>query len=161
MRLPHGRIGGLGHLPPERQLAPRTVHLPKTLQRSMSGSVVSPPEYAPSAGVLFRYSRGDWSAEVTDLVAALTGDPDHDEIAWVVVGSSRDRDRAESDFENAGADLGRVEFILMPSDSVWIRDYGPSFVWQDGARTVVDSHYYSSRPLDNFVPTLLAEDYFG
>ena len=48
----------------------------------------------------------------------------------------------------------------MPSDSVWMRDYGPHFVWQGGADAIVDSHYYPDRPLDNFIPTLLADDYF-
>ena len=56
--------------------------------------------------------------------------------------------------------MSKVEFITMPSDSIWLRDYGPHFIWQGGADAIVDSHYYPSRTLDNFIPTRLADDYF-
>lgn len=56
--------------------------------------------------------------------------------------------------------MSKVVFIQEPNNSIWLRDYGPHFIWQDGARAIADSHYYPSRPLDNFVPTLLGEDFF-
>jgi hypothetical protein len=95
---------------------------------------------------------------ISRLVAGITGDPQGTEKAWVVVSSSQNRNRAESDFQNAGADLSKVVFITLPTDSVWMRDYGPQFVWIDDTVAVVDSRYFTSRPADNFVPRLLAED---
>ena len=95
-----------------------------------------------------------------DCVVGLTADPTKDEIAYVVVSSASSQASAAAAFSAGGADLAKVEFIVIPTDSIWLRDYGPHFIKQAGARSIVDSHYYPSRPRDNFAPTMLAEDYF-
>ena len=163
--LPRWRIGPDGRnatpAPPAgHALTPRRIDVPAPDSAPASCRITAPPEYSPTAGVLFRYQTGQWDDVVTALVAALTGSPSHDELAYVVVASTSQRNAAQSAFSAAGADLSKVRFIIMPSDSVWIRDYGPHFVWQGGADATVDSHYYPDRPLDNFIPTLLADDYF-
>ncbi len=55
--------------------------------------------------------------------------------------------------------MSKVRFTIMPTNSIWIRDYGPHFIWQAGARAIADSHYYPTRPVDNFIPTRVADDY--
>ncbi len=132
---------------------------PKLVQPT-SGVVASPPEYSPSDGVIFRFATNSWASVVTECVAKLTGDPSHDERAFVVVSNGSQQSAAVSQFTAAGADLSRVVFITEPTDSIWLRDYGPHFIWQSGAQAIVDSHYYPTRPLDNFIPTLLAQDQF-
>jgi agmatine/peptidylarginine deiminase len=159
--LPRWREGGTPEPDPHRPLTPYAVALDSVRVAPGTCPIESPPEYAPSAGVLFRYSSSSWSAVVTDLVAALTGDPSADEMAYVIVSSGSQQSAAKSQFQAAGADISKVKFILMPTDSIWIRDYGPHYIWQGGVRAIVDSHYYPGRPLDNFIPTLLADDYFG
>lgn len=163
--LPRWRVGpdGANATPaprPGHPLVPLRLDAPGTDLAPRSCRIESPAEYTPARGVLFRYQSGAFSDVVTDLVAALTGDPDHGELAFVVVASTSQENAARSAFTAAGADLGKVRFIIMPSDSAWIRDYGPHFIWQGGADAIVDSHYYPERPLDNFIPTLLADDYF-
>lgn len=120
--------------------------------------VESPPEYAPARGVLFRFTTG-YAGVVPACVAALTGDAAHDEIAYVVVNSSAAIAAAQANLLAAGADLAKVEFLIEPTDSVWLRDYGPHFVFENDTLAIVDSHYYPSRPLDNFVPTLTAQQW--
>jgi agmatine/peptidylarginine deiminase len=156
----HTREGGRPEPDPNRSLHPHAIDLSATKDMPGAGLVASPPEYAPTRGVLFRYETGDFTTVVSELVAALTGDPAHDEIAYVVLSGAGQQSAAETQFTAAGADLSKVEFIHMPSDSVWLRDYGPHFIWQNGAQAIVDSHYYPGRNDDNFVPTLLADDYF-
>jgi agmatine/peptidylarginine deiminase len=126
-----------------------------------SGTIESPVEYAPTKGVLFRYSTAAWPSVVRACVKALTADPTKDEIAYVVVGSQSAATSAATAFASDGADLSKVVFLIKPTDSIWMRDYGPHFVFQDGTLSIVDSHYYPQRQLDNFIPTLLAEDEFG
>jgi agmatine deiminase len=147
-------------LDPSQPLVPFAVNRPTSRDAVPSSLIASPPEYEPVEGILFRYKKNEWHDIVADIVGQLTGDPAHDEIAYVVVGGSSDQSHAEGKFTNAGADLSKVEFITMPNDSIWMRDYGPHFIWQDGARAVVDSHYYTVRDQDNFIPTLLADEYF-
>jgi agmatine/peptidylarginine deiminase len=158
--LPRWREGGTPEPDPDQPLVPYSIDIRSYRDVPTTGVITAPPEYSPTDGVLFRYSTGGWSTFVTDMVAALTGDPAYDEKAYVVVSNSSQQSSAESQFSAAGADLTKVHFIIMPSDSIWLRDYGPHFIWQDGARAIVDSHYYPGRNLDNYIPTLLADDYF-
>lgn len=155
--LPRWRVGGRPAVDPNQPLHPYAVPVATT---PTSGVIESPPEYGPTDGVLFRYSSGAWPTLVRDLVVALTADPAHDEIAYVVVSSSAEKTAAANLFFNGGADLSKVEFIIVPNDSIWMRDYGPHFIWQSSTRAIVDSHYYPNRPLDNFIPTAVADGYF-
>jgi len=126
---------------------------------ALGGLVESPAEYEPVRGVLFQYGNS-WNSVVTACVSRLTAGSQRDEIAWVVVSSQSLASSAASAFAAAGANLSKVVFLIHPNNSVWMRDYGPHFVRQGGAIAILDSHYYPTRPLDNFVPTLVAESGF-
>jgi agmatine deiminase len=157
--LPRWREGGTPPVDPAQPLWPYAVHAqPAPEMPPATGWIESPPEYSPSAGVLFRYSTSSWSSLVTALVASLTGDPAHDELAYVVVSSTSQQASATSAFTAAGADLSKVRFLLQPTDSIWIRDYGPHFMWQSSTQAIADSHYYPTRPQDNFIPTMVATE---
>ncbi|NOT29678.1 MAG: hypothetical protein HOP15_04420 [Planctomycetes bacterium] len=161
--LPRWREGGTPEDDRTRSRVPFAVTgraLPSPRSAPTSGLLESPPEYDPVDGVLFRYGTSSWPSVVTDCVAALTGDSAHDEFAYVVVSSTSQLSSASSDFLAAGADMAKVRFIIESTNSIWLRDYGPHFVWQSGTRVVADSHYYPSRPVDNFIPTRLAYDTF-
>ena len=125
-----------------------------------SGLIESPSEYDPVRGVIFWYANSQWPDVVTDLVVTLTESPVHDEIAYVVVTSSYQQTQATNAFVAGGADMSKVQFIIEPGNAIWIRDYGPHFIWHEGALAIVDSQYYPTRPLDNFIPTLLGDDHF-
>lgn len=144
---------------PLQSLYPYAISSPRPKDRP-TGLVASPPEYDPCRGVVFWYHTGHWTEVVTDLVVELTADPTYDDIAYVVVTSSSQLNTARSDFLSHGADTSKVRFFIHPGNSVWLRDYGPHFAWQDGNLMIVDSHYYPTRSLDNFVPTLLGDDDF-
>ncbi|RKY20980.1 MAG: hypothetical protein DRQ55_05915 [Planctomycetota bacterium] len=161
--LPRWREGGSPPDDPTRSMFPyalQSTPASSWANAPSSGFMASPPEYTPCDGVVFRWGSG-WNSVVNQCVARLTGDPSHDEQAWVVVSSTEQQVNAESAFLAAGADLSKVNFSIEPSDSIWLRDYGPHFVWQSGALTIADSHYYPSRPNDNFIPTRLAEGSFS
>jgi agmatine/peptidylarginine deiminase len=131
---------------------------PEGTAASLTGAVAlveTPPEYAPARGVLFQYGNS-WNSVVTACVVALTASSAHDEIAYVVVANQTTANSAASAFAAAGADMTKVVLIVHPNDSIWMRDYGPHFVFEGGTLGIVDSHYYQGRALDNFVPTLLA-----
>lgn len=125
-----------------------------------TGLVSSPPEYGPTRGVLYQYGNS-WNSVVTALVASLTGSAQYDEIAYVVVANQTTANSAATAFSAAGANLSKVVFIIQPNNSVWMRDYGPHFIWQNGTLAVVDSHYYPTRPQDNFIPTLVGDATFS
>jgi agmatine/peptidylarginine deiminase len=156
--LPRWREGGTPYNP-QQSLYPYVISSPR-LKDMPTGYIASPPEYDPCRGVLFYYVSSQWPTVVRDLVVALTADPLHDEIAYVVVPSSSQQTSATNAFVAGGADMSKVRFFIEPGNALWIRDYGPHFAWQNGNLMIVDSHYYPSRPLDNFIPTLLGDDHF-
>lgn len=157
------REGGPPADNPDQSLHPFAVSLPDgpgAASAPSNGLVASPPEYSPSAGVIFRFSTSAWPTVVRDCVVALTQNPAYNDIAYVVVASGSQQNNATNSFTAAGADMSKVRFIQFPNDSIWLRDYGPHFIWQSNNLAIVDSHYYPNRPQDNFIPTLLADDYF-
>lgn len=126
-----------------------------------TGRIDSMPEYGPTRGVLFRYSTAAWPSVVRACVKALTADSTKDEIAYVVVASQAAASSAAATFAADGSDLSKVVFIIQPTDSIWMRDFGPHFIFQEDTLAIVDSHYYPNRKFDNFIPTLIAEEDFG
>ncbi len=157
--LPRWREGGTPY-DPAQSLAPYSLQSETPRLAPTSGLIESPPEYTPTRGVMFRYSTGAWPNVVRDCVAAITGDPAYDDLAYVVVANASQQNSATTAFIAAGADMSKVVFLTHPTESIWLRDYGPHFVWQDGALGIVDSHYYPTRPQDNFIPTRVGDDNF-
>ncbi|MFM1935441.1 MAG: hypothetical protein RI990_400 [Planctomycetota bacterium] len=158
------REGGTPYDPNQR-LTPYAVDLGRaagiTMRSRPDAAVVSsPPEYAPCRGVMFQYGNS-WNSVVTACVSALTAGSVNDEIAWVVVANQTTANSAASAFAAAGANLSKVVFIIAPVDSIWLRDYGPHFVFENDTLAVVDSHYYPGRPNDNFIPTIAGDGTFG
>ncbi|HOX26480.1 MAG TPA: agmatine deiminase family protein [Candidatus Krumholzibacteria bacterium] len=107
-------------------------------------------EWEPATGVLIRYPLG--------LPYNLLRDFDDDVKLYVVV-SSGYLATAQSNLAANGVDMGQVEFVVRPNDSIWTRDYGPWYVFDgDGDIAIVDHTYNRpSRPNDDQIPIYLAQ----
>src|SRR5690606_28847182 len=124
--------------PLPRGLAPHErVPLSRAPMRPLAapgGHVRAQAEYEANQGILIRW--GSYNALHTAMVVPITtADPPAN--VWVVVSGQAQADSARAVLEGGGADLDRVHFIIAPSDSVWIRDYGPRFIQHDGRRAMV------------------------
>ena len=75
---------------------------------------------------------------------------------YVAVSSTTDRTQALASLQNAGADMNRVRTFLRATNSIWIRDYGPRFIYNNGIRAIVDHTYNRPRPADNAWPAWFA-----
>jgi len=121
------------------------------------GHVRAIAEYEGNAGIMIRW--GDFNALHTSMVVPLTTAAPPSDV-WVVVSGLSQENSARSVLQGGGADLDRVHFIRAPSDSVWIRDYGPRFVQHEGTRAIVDHVYNRSfRPDDDQVPFAVGADW--
>jgi agmatine/peptidylarginine deiminase/PKD repeat protein len=62
---------------------------------------------------------------------------------------------------NAGISLDNVKFMNWPSNTVWIRDYGPWAVYENDVEQLAISDYIYNRPrpLDDAVPERVAEEF--
>lgn len=135
------------------ELALPPLALPEALLAPPAGEVDCPPEYAPNEGLLIRW--GDFNSILTAMTVPITtGDPDA--VVYILVSSASQQTSATTTLVNAGADPSQLEFIIVGTNSVWIRDYGPRFISEDGHRAIVDHVYNRPRPLDDQVPDFIA-----
>lgn len=141
-----------GMTPEERARAPLPV-LPLAERVPPPGPVRAQAEYEENDGLLIRW--GALNAVLTEITVAVTT-LTPDARMYIVVSGASQQASATSTLTAAGANLSRVSFITAPTDSVWMRDYGPRFVDHNGARAMVDHTYNRPRPNDNAFPSVLA-----
>ncbi|MHC4106556.1 MAG: agmatine deiminase family protein [Planctomycetota bacterium] len=135
------------HMTPAEQRLP--LPLPATRGAAPSGAVDTPTEYEPNEGMLIRW--GSYNALLTELtVGVTTGDAEA--VVYILVTGASQQASATSTLTSAEADMSQVEFITYSSNSAWIRDYGPRFIFEDENRAIVDHTYNRPRPLDNAFP---------
>jgi len=98
----------------------------------------------------------DWLAILVEIVRAA-----RDECRVIVNCSSQTLvDEAKAALTAAGVDItSNVEFVIVPNNSIWVRDYGPNCVYANG----VDSLYFvdwiynrPSRKKDDSLATTIA-----
>jgi len=136
----------------ERAL-PLPAPAPLTELAPPTGAVWTPPEYAHNQGLLIRW--GSFNSTLTEMAVGITtGDPDG--IVYILVTDASQQASASAVIQGAGGDMSQVEFITYTSDTVWIRDYGPRFIVEDGQRAIVDHVYNRPRPHDDAFPDYLS-----
>ncbi|MSR34829.1 MAG: hypothetical protein EXS12_08580, partial [Phycisphaerales bacterium] len=119
------------------------------------GALIAPSEYAPSEAIIYGWSGStSWKTILAQMAKQITTVGQADVI--VVVANATDLAAMTSSFNTNGVDMSRVRTFTGALNSIWMRDYGPRFVYESGVRVIVDSIYYSTRPLDNAIPTVLS-----
>ena len=129
------------------------MHTP--LKRSINFSVTSAPteaprfvaEFEPMQGVTIRYPLGI----PVSLVKSLA---ENCQVYCIVTQSQQSN--ARSSFTNAGVDMSRVTFVNATSDSYWVRDYGPWYIFAGRTPAIVDNVYNRPRPNDDVIPSVFA-----
>lgn len=104
-------------------------------------------EFEPMQGVMIRYPLGI----PTSLVAQLA---DNCHVYCIV--SSSYQNSAQNTFQSAGVNMSNVTFVNAPTDSYWIRDYGPWYIFEDREPAIVDNVYNRPRPNDDNVSGVFA-----
>ena len=97
-------------------------------------------EFEPMQGVMIRYPLGI----PTSLVVQLANNCH----VYCIVSSSY-QGSAQNSFQNAGVNMNNVTFVNAPSDSYWVRDYGPWYIFEDRQPAIVDNIYNRPRPNDD------------
>lgn len=107
-------------------------------------------EYEQMQSVLVRYPFG----LPTSLMVLMSQDCG---VTTLVLNSGQQA-QVTSIYQNAGANMENIDFIIAPTDSWWTRDYGPWFVIDgNGEFGVCDFPYNRPRPDDDEVPVEVAE----
>ena len=104
-------------------------------------------EFEPMQGVMIRYPLGI----PTSLVAQLSNNCH----VYCIVSSSY-QSQAQSSFQGAGVNMDNVTFVNAPTDSYWVRDYGPWYIFEDRNPAIVDNIYNRPRPNDDNISGVFA-----
>lgn len=115
-----------------------------------TGDVRNVAEFDEMQAVLVRYPFGipiSLVKEMADDIEVIT-----------LVASASQQQVVENQYASAGVNLANTSYLITPSDSYWVRDYGPWFVF-DGDRNpgIMDFPYNRPRPNDNNVPAAVAD----
>lgn len=102
-------------------------------------------EFEPMQGVMIRYPLGI----PTSLVADLSNN-------CRVYCITQQQSSAQNAFQNAGVNMSNVTFVNAPTDSYWVRDYGPWYIFEDRTPAIVDNRYNRPRPNDDNMSQVFA-----
>jgi agmatine/peptidylarginine deiminase len=102
-------------------------------------------EFEPMQGVMIRYPLGIPTSLVVDLANNCH-----------VYCVTQQQGSAQSAFQNAGVNMNNVTFVNAATDSYWIRDYGPWYIFEDRTPAIVDNRYNRPRPNDDEIPGVFA-----
>ena len=127
--------------------------------RGMNFTEIDPPtgtprfvaEFEPMQGVMIRYPLGI----PTSLVKQLSNNCH----VYCVVSSSQ-QNQAQNTFQSAGVNMSNVSYVNASTDSYWIRDYGPWYIFEDRHPAIVDNVYNRPRPNDDNMSGVFAT-YWG
>ncbi|MCP4093044.1 MAG: hypothetical protein GY747_06295 [Planctomycetes bacterium] len=120
-----------------------------------SGPVHCAAEYEPMAGILIAWEGStSWKNILAQMAAEITTTGDAD--IYCVVDNSSEISSATSSISSQGANMSRVHFPVRGTDSIWIRDYGPRYIFQGDVRAIVDHPYNRPRPNDNLLSSFFS-----
>ena len=120
------------------------------------GEVRCPAEYEPAEGILMAYEGSTgWRRILEQMAVHITTAGDAN--VYVMCDTTSEANSVASTMAFAGADPARVFTYVRTTDSIWMRDYGPRYVFEGngstgGVRAVVDHTYNRPRPNDNLMP---------
>mgnify|MGYP006278649613 CR=1 FL=1 len=110
-----------------------------------TGQVRNPSEWEPMQGVIVRYPFG--------ISYSLIAEMSEDLVVTTIVASSSEQSYVTSMYQANGVNLSNTDFLIASTNSIWTRDYGPWFIFEEsGDLGIVDHIYNRPRPLDDVIP---------
>ena len=113
-----------------------------------TGEVRFPGEYEPMQAVMIVYPLGI----PVELVREMAED-----CKVITVVTYYNQSSAQNEFQSAGVNMSNVEFLNANTNSYWIRDFGPWYIFNGKEPAIVDNIYNRPRPSDDDLPGHFAE----
>lgn len=113
-----------------------------------AGEVRFPAEYEPMQAVMIVYPLGI----PVELVREMAED-----CKVIVVVDTYKQEAARNAFVSADVNMDNIEYLNAPTNSYWIRDFGPWYIFDGKEPAIVDNKYNRPRPNDDELPGHFAE----
>ena len=111
----------------------------------------NPAEFETMTGVFIRWPLG----LPYNFIVPLSNQT----FIWVICQSS-EQAAVTSAFTAQGVNMGNVGFVFAPTNSIWVRDYGPWFLMlPEGTSGIFNFTYNRPRPDDDNFPVVLGADW--
>ncbi len=115
--------------------------------RAPSGEIRNPAEWEPSQGVIIRWPLGIPVSLVAEMSQGL--------MVTTICANSSEESSARSSYSSGGVNMDSIQFIHEPTNTIWTRDYGPWFIFEDDQLAIVDHIYNRPRPDDDVIPAAI------
>lgn len=126
-----------------------------TAAPTSSGNTYAPAEFDPVDELLLGcpdvYMVDDLYPAFLDALRGVVKTTIYVDNSWV-------RNDLEDLFWQTGVDNTDYTIVQAPIDTIWMRDYGPLFVKDQGSLEVVDIEYYPGRDNDDAFPRRFAQE---
>ena len=156
-RYPEGSPTPRGLTEAERAAIADAPLIPGRSSGAPAGEARAVAEYEPMEGIIVAYEGpSSWRAVLRDMGRHITTTGDAD--LYVVCDTASEAASAQSEFIAAGANPSRVFTKVRTTDTIWVRDYGPRYIYESGIRAIVDHTYNRPRPNDNQLPSFWGAD---
>lgn len=127
-------------------MSPRAVTPPPT------GPIHCVAEYEPMEGLCMAWENfTPVLTEMSKWVTTTAGGR-----VFMMFDSAAEQTTGMNTMAAGGVDMGKVVPMVVTTDTVWIRDYGPRYVYEGNCRAVVDHTYNRPRPNDDVQPAYFA-----
>jgi len=114
------------------------------------GEIRNVAEFNQMQGVLVRYPFGIPIELIREMAENIT--------VTTIVANSSQQQTVTTQYQNNNVNMSNCDFLIAPSDSYWVRDYGPWFVFDGNNQPgIVDFPYNRPRPNDNNIPQKVSE----
>ncbi|MEZ6243192.1 MAG: hypothetical protein R3B57_09125, partial [Phycisphaerales bacterium] len=99
-----------------------------------TGDVHCVAEYEPMEGILLAYEgSSSWLLILRQMAAQITTVGNAN--VYVMCDTSSEASSTYTAMVNAGANPARVFTFVKTTDTIWIRDYGPRYIYENGIRS--------------------------
>jgi agmatine/peptidylarginine deiminase len=133
---PQGKHYSIDQIPPGIEPPVRGVPIPPS-----GDEIVSPGEFCRADGCFLTFETQWGSAPILMDIAYEVA---QDDTVYMIVKNTSARIEAENMLIARGVNMDHVRFVLyspLSENCIWVRDYGPWNVWEDGAKGIVDFWY--------------------
>ncbi len=118
-----------------------------------TGPIHCVAEFEAMEGLLMAWEA--FNASSTDILPTLAKEvtTTAGSKVYMVVDTAAEQTSASSTLTSAGCNMSKVQFVIRTTDSVWIRDYGPRYIYEGDCRAIIDHDYNRPRPNDDLLPS--------
>lgn len=133
--------------------------MPAYLESISSRGIITPPEFSVRSAAEWEEMQGvviSWQ----QFPSVLTQIVDYSVNQGKVYIASEYPSSVQSTLTSAGISMDSIVFLTERTNSIWIRDFGPNNIYANNTDSLffVDWVYNRPRPLDDVLPSVIAEE---